>query len=79
MAALGDLSSWLDEQSRPNVIWYVKRLSGNDTLANGSHQAGPYIPKEFLFDIFPSLNRPEADNPENDFPSASTATAIYAT
>ena len=68
MAALGDLSSWLDEQSRLNVVWYVKRLSGNDTLANGSHQAGPYIPKEFLFDVFPSLNRPDADNPEKWFP-----------
>lgn len=28
---------------------YVKRLSANDTLATGGHQAGPYMPKDFLF------------------------------
>jgi len=47
----------------PNFIWYAKRLSGNDTLANQSHQAGPYIPKEFLFSIFPALNQPSEVNP----------------
>ena len=67
MPALADLSDWMDENTRPHIIWYVKRLSGNDTLANGSHQAGPYIPKEFLFDIFPSLNRPDTENPDKWF------------
>jgi hypothetical protein len=67
MAALGDLTSWMDAQSEPNVLWYVKRLSGNDTLANGSHQAGPYVPKEILFDVFPSLNRRDTENPEKWF------------
>jgi len=42
----------------------VKRLSGNDTLANGTHQAGPYIPKEFLFSVFPSLKKQEILNPD---------------
>jgi hypothetical protein len=60
----GDLQSWLIEVSGDGYVWYVKRLSGNDTLANGSHQAGPYIPKEFLFYIFPSLNRPSVLNPD---------------
>ncbi|MDH5763628.1 MAG: type II restriction endonuclease [Nitrospinota bacterium] len=62
--ALADLADWMDECAAPHFIWYVKRLSGNDTLANGSHQAGPYIPKEFLFRIFPSLDRKEIKNPE---------------
>lgn len=62
--AVTDLETWLDEYSREDTIWYAKRLSGNDTLANRSHQAGPYIPKDFLFEIFPELNNPEARNPD---------------
>jgi hypothetical protein len=58
-----DLLDWLEENARPGRIWFVKRLSGNDTQATGSHQAGPYIPKEFLLGVFPELNRPEAENP----------------
>ncbi|RUV57362.1 type II restriction endonuclease [Mesorhizobium sp. M1A.F.Ca.IN.022.02.1.1] len=62
--ALGDLSNWLDEFDKPNAyIWYVKRLSANDTLANRAHQAGPYVPKGFLFDIFPALRNPHVKNP----------------
>ena len=58
------MSDWVVEVSSSDFIWYVKRLSGNDTLANGSHQAGPYIPKDFLFDVFPLLNRKEIKNPD---------------
>lgn len=59
-----DLSDWMTETAQSDCVWYVKRLSGNDTLANGAHQAGPYIPKEFLFSLFPDLNRPDALNPD---------------
>ena len=62
-----DVSDWMDEFSGRNFIWYVKRLSANDTLANGSHQAGPYIPKEFLFRVFSSLNRETVRNPDKYF------------
>jgi hypothetical protein len=48
-----DVSDWLASRSTGGAVWYVKRLSGNDTLANGTHQAGPYIPKELLFELFP--------------------------
>jgi hypothetical protein len=67
MAAMVDLSDWIDEHSRPHVIWYVKRLSANDTLATGGHQAGPYVQKDFLFEIFPSLHRQDAENPDIRF------------
>lgn len=67
MAALADLTDWMDEHSKPHVVWYVKRLAANDTLASGAHQAGPYISKEFLFDVFPSLNRKEEKNPDKRF------------
>lgn len=60
---VGDLLDWLDEQAVPGRIWFVKRLSGNDTQLTGSHQAGPYIPKEFLFGVLPSLDRPNEANP----------------
>lgn len=61
------LSDWIDEVSGSGWVWFIKRLSANDTLANGSHQAGPYIPKDFLFTVFPSLNRPEELNPDVKF------------
>ncbi|MDR0736535.1 MAG: type II restriction endonuclease, partial [Zoogloeaceae bacterium] len=63
MSTLTDLSDWLDEQTQPSVVWYLKRLSSNDTLAT-AHQSGPYIPKELLFRVFPSMNRPKDKNPE---------------
>ena len=63
----GDLVEWLDGHSGAGFVWYVKRLSGNDTLANRTHQAGPYIPKEFLFGIFPSLNQRTEKNPDVRF------------
>jgi len=43
------------------------RLAANDTLASNAHQAGPYIPKEFLFEIFENLNRPDLENPDVNF------------
>jgi hypothetical protein len=65
--SLKDLSDWMANFGRPGVVWYLKRLSANDTLANGAHQAGPYIPKEFLFSVFPTLNDPARENPDLTF------------
>jgi hypothetical protein len=59
-----DFASWLSDFSVSNWLWYAKRLSGNDTLANGTHQAGPYVPKSVLFQVFPSLHNPEKENPD---------------
>lgn len=64
LLALVDLTDWLDEFTRPDRIIFAKRLSGNDTLANGSHQFGPYIPKEFLFEVIPAINRTDSKNPD---------------
>ncbi|MFN3723485.1 MAG: type II restriction endonuclease [Paracoccaceae bacterium] len=52
-----DLTEWLEEYSAPGFFWFVKRLSGNDTLANGSHQAGFYLPKIVFFRLFPALEK----------------------
>lgn len=65
--ALADLNDWLDEQTKPGIVWYIKRLSGNDTYANGAHQAGPYIQREFILGIFPSINKPDIRNPDTRF------------
>lgn len=55
-----DLGDWLDEQMEtPDALWYVKRLSGNDTQATGSHQAGPYVPLDIAYSIAPSLDQPQ--------------------
>jgi len=65
--ALVDLSDWLDEHARQDIIWYVKRLSANDTGANGAHQGGPYIATDFLFRLFPQINRTDIKNPDTWF------------
>ena len=65
--AIADLTDWMNEYGRPGTVWYAKRLSGNDTLATESHQAGPYIPKDFVFRMFPAINRPDAENPDCRF------------
>lgn len=62
-----DFASWLSDFSASTWLWYAKRLSGNDTLANGTHQAGPYVPKSVLFQVFPPLDNPERENPDVRF------------
>ena len=61
------LTRWMTRFARPDRVWYAKRLSGNDTLANGSNQAGPYVPRDFLFTLFPSLDQPDSANPDVRF------------
>ncbi len=82
--ALVDLTDWLNEFSGPQYAWLVKRLSGNDTLANESHQAGPYLPRDFAFEIFPSINTIAEKNPRQEVqayvdshPDAPVIKAIY--
>jgi hypothetical protein len=65
--AAADLPEWIDEFSSPDFVWVVKRLSANDTLAKGTRQAGPHLPKEFLFQIFPKLNHLEKQKLELSF------------
>ena len=60
--ALADVTDWIDEFGRPGFLWYVKRLSSNDTGANGTHQGGPYIPKDLAFKLLPGLDGPTDDN-----------------
>lgn len=62
-----DVTDWLNEYGGEGYALCVKRLSGNDTLANGTHQAGPYLPKSFLFEVFPSINRTDVKNPDHKF------------
>lgn len=63
------LTDWIAEFARPGNLWYVKRLSGNDTLANGAHQAGPYIPKSVIFEALPSLPKMSGANPRIGLPT----------
>ncbi len=63
---LSDLEIWMDKVSSKDWYWYAKRLSGNDTLSNGTHQAGPYIPKEVIGDIVPSVMQSTELNPRKD-------------
>lgn len=62
-----ELIDWFDEYSGEQFVWYVKRLTANDTQANGSHQAGPHVSKEFLFRLFPTIARRDIKNPDVQF------------
>lgn len=53
--------------SAQDCAWYVKRLSANDTLATGAHQAGPYVSKDLLFEVLPELDAPAVLNPDINF------------
>lgn len=58
------LISWIDQHLYSmSCDWYIKRLSRNDTLANTTHQAGPYIPKSFMFHVLPDLHNEAILNP----------------
>lgn len=62
-----DVERWLDDAAAPGSVWYLKRLSANDTQHSGAHQAGPYIPRDVMFRLFPDLNRPDEKNPDCGF------------
>lgn len=64
-----DLQSWLEEQAAVDRVWLTKRLSANDTGLTNSHQAGPYMPKEFCFAMFPSLADNSRVNPDCFLPT----------
>ncbi|MCC6156584.1 MAG: type II restriction endonuclease [Deltaproteobacteria bacterium] len=64
MTASRELRSWLDDMSGIPAVWFSKRLSANDTKASGGHQAGPYLPKDVFFRVFPGLHRETDLNPE---------------
>lgn len=59
-----DLSDWFDECFNRDFVRFAERLPGNDTLANGAHRAGPYIPKSLLFRVLPGLDRPRGHDPD---------------
>ncbi len=61
-----EVRQWIDTVTGPGWFWYVKRLSGNDTLLNQSHQAGLYVPRTVAFHLFPSLE-PSEENPRAQF------------
>ncbi len=65
--AVADLTDWMDENTGRNILWYAKRLSGNDTLANGSHQAGPYIRGRFSLTSFHRSTIRMRKNPDRWF------------
>lgn len=46
--------AWLELVNSNERVWYAKRLSANDSGATDSHQAGIYIPKIILWELFPT-------------------------
>ena len=63
------IAEWLEEIKSMDCLFYAKRLSGNDTGATKSHQAGVYIPSAVMADAFPEINHINSDNPDHFFTS----------
>jgi hypothetical protein len=59
-----DLSTWMERWAVSGTVWLAKRLSANDTLANGSHQSGTYMPKEVGLPYFSAVNTTAVKNPD---------------
>lgn len=66
--SIGAFDRWLEAVRLSGALVYAKRLAANDTLATGAHQAGPYVPKDFLFRVLPEMHRPDLQNPDIWFP-----------
>ncbi len=60
-----ELIQWLDRSLTSGRICVAKRLAGNDTLATGSHQAGPYLPKNVVFLVCPEIDDKGSLNPKS--------------
>ncbi len=65
------LTEWVTQSQNLGGYWYIKRLSGNDTQATGSHQAGPYIPNYVAFQVFRELHDSGRENPRVEFQAIS--------
>ncbi|PZR08088.1 MAG: restriction endonuclease [Archangium gephyra] len=60
------VEDWLLEAAGSERVWFVKRLSANDTGATGSHQVGMYLPKQAVRVLFPGLLEEKSANPKRD-------------
>lgn len=79
-----ELVDWLESYDTNEYAWCVKRLAANDTKATKAKQAGPYIPKKFLFELFPEIDTKTEKNPRakitayvDSHPQVAEISAIY--
>lgn len=68
MSGATTVTDWLSRVAESDARVFAKRLSANDTLASGGHQAGPYLPRDFVFEVFPEVRQRKALNPDVFFP-----------
>jgi hypothetical protein len=70
------LAQWISRHLDDQYDWCIKRLSRNDTFANNTHQAGPYLPKAFMFRALPTLQNMEVRNPRIELTTTVQGQAI---
>lgn len=58
------LSEILDIIATSKFPWIAKRLSSNDTGLTGGHQVGVYLPRQFVAEAIPEINRVDRENPD---------------
>ena len=60
-----DLPDWITDALASGAVVVGKRLSANDTGATGAHQAGPYVPRAVVAQLFSEiLQLEEVENPK---------------
>ena len=67
--AVDSIQHWLNDFCNDQRIVYFKRLSGNDTQATHSHQAGLYLPNWLAFALAPALDDRQREDPDCLFPA----------
>lgn len=59
-----DLKGLLAEVKKEKLLWFAKRLSGNDTNVTGGHQVGIYIPRTIVQVLSPRTDTARQLNPD---------------
>lgn len=56
------VADWMRFVSGAGWRWFIKILRGNDTLLNATNQAGPYVSRRIVFELFPSFALHSGEN-----------------
>ncbi len=59
-----NIEEWMSFWSENATLFFVKRLSANDTDRSQSHQVGVYLPKDAIFGAYSELHREDELNPK---------------
>lgn len=59
-----ELNEFISKIKSDKLMWFAKRLSGNDTNLTGGHQVGVYVPREVIKYLAPEVLKKDKLNPD---------------